>query len=325
MIQGFARVPNTEISNKRYSQKKLPAGFSVAFSKDGTKLACSGTRVHILDPESLERISIFKPFPNICAIDFAPSGKEILVKNTEGKIAIIEAITGELLATNLTKPTREGCRARFSVDGSYIINGDWDGTLSIHSAASCDKLREIRHAHELIRDISLNRIGTAMIVEHQPKVFGEKQVPDKSYLMIHNLPLSETSGRRLDFKKSISNARLSNDGTKVAFVEEVIGKKGAETVILGAKLKIAEILTGTILSESDDFQWYKSLEWSVDDKHIFTAIDGHFVLHEVTSLERLWKQPAEFTSSIAFHPNGDLVALGTWKTTLLVQLSKLLN
>jgi WD40 repeat protein len=313
------------IDTKKYSLKKLPAGFCVAFSSDGTKLACSGTRIHVLNPISLKRVSVFKPFANISAIDFSPSGEKIVAKNTSGRIAIIDSNSGEIVVSNSLNSTREGCRPRFLFDGGQVVVGDWDGNLSILSTESFNCLRVYPYAHEMISEISLNKNSTTMLVEHQPKAFGKKQIPDKSYVMIHQLPLDAVYGKRLDFKESISTSRISNDGTKVAFVEEVIGKKSGETVKLGGKLKIADIKTNAIISESNDVECYRSLEWSTDDKQIFAATNDSFVLHESTSLLTLRRQPAEFPSSIAFHPNGDLVALGTWRTTSIIQLSKFLS
>jgi len=109
--------------------KTLKGGY-VSVSPNGDHILTVGGRVYVYDAHTLSSAGIFKPTSSyVTCVAMSHDGKLIAVKNTSGRIAIIEYPTGNILGV-CKMERREGFKSMcFSKDDSYIFDFDHAGNI----------------------------------------------------------------------------------------------------------------------------------------------------------------------------------------------------
>ena len=108
----------------------------VTFSPDGRRLACFARYVFVWD--LVKRIKTLKSHPLSCpaSVCFSPSGHQLAVKSTSGQIVIIDPEDGIILCDFRNFQDGEGSNIRSSPCGDFLIDGSWNGRLSVRRVDS---------------------------------------------------------------------------------------------------------------------------------------------------------------------------------------------
>jgi hypothetical protein len=113
---------------------RIGASFRVAFSADGRFLATVGKRSNIWDVAARERCGAVKPFSHESEIDVSPNSGRVVIKNTQGDVAVydIDLVNEEVKLSG--KPYGEGDAIRFSPDGEFIVDSSWRGDFVVRDS-----------------------------------------------------------------------------------------------------------------------------------------------------------------------------------------------
>jgi WD40 repeat protein len=294
----------------RTTMRKLPKGFSVAFSKNGALLVCASQQVSVFDVESGKRISRFKPSKNPAHCAFSPDDSLLAVKDTVGTIQICNTLSGEIVSSLSPVDRSEGCGPAFTADGSHLLDGSWSGVLSRWSIK--DQRAETLATFEngMIVSLSLDAHQSLLLLAVQHRHGNGQSEPTE--LVLYQWPLLHQT--RFDVDAEIQNAILSHDGQTIAAYQRVDGDWSAVFISVNQKAVIATVPIDRPGSLPD-------VVWSSDDNHVLLTCGTGFMLIDAQTHRATGHFAAKYSSSVAFHPDGDRVALGTWDHTELVAVT----
>lgn len=286
---------------------KLQKCYEVAFSEDGELLVTLSRDVVGWDVETRSKRFRAHPFshPSSCAIH--PDGSRIVVKNTRGQIALLDAADGTLIRTLNQEKESEGSNIVFSACGAYIIDGSWNGLLTLRSAMTGEISFRREFPGEMIILIARSRSGKQLFVVHQPKAVGNEP-PASSYITIWTLPFTAPSGLLKFQKLRINDVAISPDGTRLCL-------QGRDVIT------VVRIADGRILG-STTFQSGGSgfaVAWSPDGGEIASVQDGCIVFHCAETMEQLHAVEVKYPSDVSYAPSGKVVALGAWTSGVLIE------
>ena len=231
--------PTTFNAKKGRPMKPLKIGpsYELAFSADGDRLTAVSRNVGIWDLSKRSKVVRVHPFSHPDSVDFSPDGANLAAKNTSGHIVVISAETGETIIS--FKNTRDGEESNlcYSSCGEYLIDGTWDGSLSVRRADSGERefLEEFRQ--EMIVGIYRSDSGNRWIVAHHQKWTAGMPVdePFTAYFSTWDWPFRK-GGYRV-FLKNIQahdSSAITSDGALLAIIEDVNPRK----------LSVYEVATG---------------------------------------------------------------------------------
>jgi WD40 repeat protein len=106
------------------------AGYTIAYSPDGSQLAAVGINntAKIWDADSGKELHTLGGHTNcVYSVSFSPDGQRLATASKDGTVKIWDVKTGQVLAT-LTTHTAEAYIAVFSPDGGYLVTGSTDQT-----------------------------------------------------------------------------------------------------------------------------------------------------------------------------------------------------
>lgn len=109
--------------------------YETVCTADGGMFVCVGRRVNGFDAGNCQRILSARPFPHASNSDFSPDNKQLAVKHTNGRIVILKVATGDVLRDYKNPTEGEGCEVYFSPDGRDLVDGSWDGLISIRKTS----------------------------------------------------------------------------------------------------------------------------------------------------------------------------------------------
>ena len=105
--------------------------YETACTADGKIFACVGRRVNGFDVGNRQKILSARPFPHASHSDFSPDNKKLAVKYTSGRIVILDLATGDVMRDFKNQKEGEGSEVFFSPDGQELVDGSWNGVISI--------------------------------------------------------------------------------------------------------------------------------------------------------------------------------------------------
>ena len=107
-------------------------GHSVAFSPDGSTLACGGSRiVELWDPLEKKQMARLE-LPNVgdISLAFAPDGKTIAAAGTDGAVYLFDVLKRQLRQRIVGGTNKIWCLA-FSSDGRWLATGGGDNVIRV--------------------------------------------------------------------------------------------------------------------------------------------------------------------------------------------------
>lgn len=297
---------------------KWPAAYGLSCSDDGQLIVCLGRDVVVIDIAARQRVWTGQRLPHPAHAAFSPDGKALAVKATSGRIVVIDPRSGEVLYDHANQKEGEGSGVRFSPDGDELVDGAWDGTLTIRRARDSAILGRDRLPGEMITRVTHDLSRRAWLVEHTPTTRPGENVPPPNYVSLRHWPFSPETTRKLSFGWNIEAATLSPDGARFCFIQ-----KRDERRVHIARASDGEILSSSIPLEAGGTG--SELAWSADGRHIGAVSNGMFVFYSASNLTVVGRKLCQYPSSMAFLPSGEELVVGSWNTASLVNVGDILE
>ena len=146
---------------------KINASYKVVFSPNGSTV-CLGRYVSLWSICDRKKQWKVHPFSHPSDGTFSPDGTLIAVKNTAGHIVILEAVTGETVFDFKNQLEGEGGNVHFLSFGDQLIDGSWDGLLTVRSRFSGEICFQTKFCGEMVSRIHQPQTGQFLISEHKP-------------------------------------------------------------------------------------------------------------------------------------------------------------
>ena len=298
---------------------RLPMSYETVCTTDGSMFVCVGRQVNGFDVESRQRIMSARLFPHPSHSDFSPDNKKVAVKYTNGRIVILDLATGNVMRDYENQKEGEGSQAFFSPDGEELIDGSWNGFISIRKLSGPGVSRK-QFPGEMIDRISHDLHKRSWLMQHKKKAEPGKTWPDYDYLVLHRWPLFERKAKVFSFDCYLHSATISPDGSHICFICRRRG--GGDSWIQVVRTSDSKIIA--INAEVEIGGTGIELAWSTESTLIGSVQKGRFVFYRASDLASLGEIPCKYPSSICFLPKDDLVVLGTWNSSALVSIADVL-
>lgn len=297
---------------------KWPAAYDLSCSADGRLLACLGRNVVVIDIAARQRVSTSHPLSHPSHVTFSPSGEALAVKATSGRIVVIDPRSGEVLNDHMNQKEGEGSGVCFSPDGSGLVDGSWNGALTIRRARGSAILSRELFPGEMITRVTHDQSRRTWLVEHSPTVRPGENMPPPDYLSLRLWPFSPETTRTFSFGAHIESSTLSPDGSRFCFIQKWDERR----------VHIAQASDGQVLTSSTPLEaggTGSELAWSGDGRHVVTVSKGMFVFFRASDLAVVGRVSCQYPSATAFLPGGEKMVLGSWNTTTIVKLGDVLE
>lgn len=286
---------------------KLPPCIGVAFSPSGASLLRWSREVEAWDLTTRSRRFRVRPLRNVVHCAIHPDEHRIVIKNTVGHIALLDASDGALVR-KLDRPKRnEGSNIEFCSTGEFVLDGSWEGELTVRSATTGQVAFQKTFPNELISCVARTRSGSEWFVVHQPKAIADDKPPGPSYISMWGWPLSSpvdcitSSGRIQAIAVSPCNTKLCLVGYESVTVIRLADKK--------------------VLAHAPHFFGASgfAVAWSPDGREIATVNRDGFVFYTADTLQRRQDIDMKYAADVAYSPGGDLVVLGSWRSGVVLE------
>ncbi len=282
---------------------KLKKCYEVEFSQTGNLLVTVSRDVVLWDVPTRKKRFRAHPLsnPSYCAVD--PSEDHIVVKNTTGQISIIDSVDGALHRTIDRRTGNEGSNILYSPSGEHLVDGSWDGQLTVRSATTGAIEFEKAFPDEMIMRITYNPVADKWFVAHQIKL-SHPGKPD--YLSIWDWPFSEPSDLIEFPKKNVRHMAVSPDASMLCITDT-------------STLHLVDLSSRTLLDWAPlAFCSGSLISWSPDSSEIAFVERGGVTFCSTNPLRKTHLVPLDYPSAVNYSPDGKLVALGDWTSGLLM-------
>lgn len=297
---------------------KIGTSYSVAFSPDGSCLVTLGRDVVLWDLPGRKKTWRSRPLSYPSHPAFSPDGNLLAVKNTAGHIVILDAATGERVHDFKNEEDGEGSRIEFSPCGRYLIDGSWGGIFSVREVKSGQIEFRQGFPNEMLTWLQSIHGQRSWVVSHSPRATSHTAPPAPAYFSLWSWPFSRsgfiTVPRRFPFLRA---AAAAEDGSYLAAVHGA-PPTDLEVIWLGDGVTTAS--AGIVTGGSG-----LTLRWSHAGTILGSLQASGAVFYQGSALSRAGEVPLPFPSDIAFSPEDEWVALGSWSAGLLLPLSVVMD
>ena len=156
--QVFAYVSNAGFWNTQ-ADKTI---FAVAWSPDGTRLACGGGeyKIDIFDPRLWKQQITYKGHHSaVYAVAWSPDGRQIISTGADDSMHLWDAMTGRNVATYF-KHTGIVSGVAWSPNGQRIVSASYDKTAQVWNAVTGTSLTTYRSHTDRIQSVAWSPDGT---------------------------------------------------------------------------------------------------------------------------------------------------------------------
>ncbi len=293
---------------------RFPTGFEVNFSDDGAWMVCVGRNVVVIDVARRQRAWTSHPVSHPSKAAFSPDGGKLAVKSTSGRIVVLGAQTGAVLHDHGNQREGEGSQVCFSADSDQLVDGSWEGVLTVRDAIGGMVRSQKVSAGEMIPRVSHDRNRRTWLFEYSPTVrAGENSLPP-GYLVLQSWPFADDSAQTFSFGFRIAEAMLSPDGRRVCLIEKP-----------AYRLIIVDTSDGAVRATGEPFAHGgtgNEIAWSTDSRFVASVQHEVIVFYRAADLTEMGRVVSEYPASACFHPDGNRVGLGTWTTSAIVTLDQ---
>jgi len=292
---------------------KIKKSYDVAFSPDSETIVTLGRDVSFWSINKRTKNWSCHPLSHPSRCTISPDGTKIAVKNTSGKIVLLDPLNGALIDTFSTVALGEGSNLYFSSDSQFILDGSWGGVLACRNASTGEVAWHREFSHEMICWVDSDSTRRYVFTEHNPKAIGRYDSPADSYLMKWIWPIGEPSPEKVVLGVPfLRKSQVSPKGDRVA-------------VVYGAPPRTLAVLdqgdSHTIwTTQIDQGGSGTGLCWSPDANYLALTVSNGVVVFEGETGTRRRSFELDFPCAVCYSPNGKLLALGSWKEGFIVDI-----
>lgn len=292
---------------KQTKPLKLLRSYKTEFSRTGSLLVTLSRDVVVWDVERRAKRYRVHPFSHPSDSSIHPNEARIVVKNTAGQIALLDADDGMLIRLLESAKGNEGSNILHSLCGEFVVDGSWNGRFTVRSATSGKVVFQKEFPGEMITKIASSTKGDRWFVVHQPKAVSREASLGPAYISIWTWPLTSPAEFLKSTESAINALSVSPDGRHICMV----GHDSISVMTLAERRIVCSVpykFGGTAFVA----------KWSPDSREIAT-IQGHsFVFYDASTLEKRKSIELQYASDIAYSPDGSQIALGAWESGLLI-------
>ncbi len=293
--------------------------YETACTADGKMFVCVGRRINGFDVGNRQKILSARPFPHASHSDFSPDNKKLAVKHTSGRIVILDLATGDVMRDFKNQKEGEGSEVFFSPDGQELVDGSWNGVISIRKLRGTGTSIK-QFPNEMIDRISHDSQKRSWLIQHKKKVQTGQKWSEYDYLVLRRWPLFERKQKVFSFDCYLRSATISPDGSRICLIGR--RRNSANRWIQVVRVSDSKIIA--INTEIEIGGTGSELAWSTDSNLVGSVQKRRFVFYRASDLVALRVLPCQYPSSICFLSNDDQVVLGTWNSSALVSISDVL-
>jgi WD40 repeat protein len=296
---------------KHRNPLKLLCSYRTQFSQTGSLLVTISRDIVVWDVERRTKRYRVHPLshPSHCSIH--PNETHIVVKSTAGTIALLDALDGALVC--FLDPTKHnvGSNIVYSSCGEYLVDGSWNGHLTVRCARSGKVVFQKTFPGEMIKKVAFSDQDGKWFVVHQPRATSHDLPPAPAYVSVWAWPFDSPVDILMPSEAWLNEIAVSPDGKRMGFI-------GHNTISV---MDLAE----KQFSASIPFRYAGggfALSWSPDSREFSTIQKNSVVFYDATTLVERMSVEVQFASDIAYSPDGSLVALGAWEAGMLIERAK---
>jgi len=287
---------------------KLQKSYELEFSPTGSFVITLSRDVVLWDVAARGKRFRVHPIshPSHCAID--PSGSEIAIKNTAGRIVLIDSEHGRLQRDIDQGMLGEGSNILYSHCGQFLVDGSWNGHVTVRSTVTGSIEFQQEFPNELIRKVAYSPAQDRWWVLHSPKATSTDKPSASDYFSVWSWPLVKPDETIFLNGSAIKTAAISPDGLMLA-------------VVTYSDLSIFRLSDKSLIS-STPFVYGGTgfvAVWSPDGLELATVQRGSVDFYSVPGLHKRARVTLEYASDVKYSPDGMLVALGSWNSGQLLE------
>lgn len=159
---------SSSAAEPKKSKRKVLKGCSrVFFSPDGSLLAGLGRGLTLWKCPEIEQIAKISTLSNTSELAFSPDSRLIAIKNTSGRIALIDVAKQSITADFRNQSDGEGSNILFTEDGENLVDASWAGWHFVRSLNGTVTFRE-RFNGEMVTAVFRHPDGTYWFRQVRP-------------------------------------------------------------------------------------------------------------------------------------------------------------
>lgn len=296
---------------------QLGSSYAVSFSRDSSRLAVLASDVTVLDTIGKGRVFRSRPCKHPSHVLFSQDGRELFVKSTSGCLMVLDAWDGAVLRT-LDAGGVEGCSPTLSASGQYLLDGSWDGRITLWDVTTGVAEWQREFAGEMIHGLCCLASRGMWLSVHSPKATTEDRPPLPDYFCLWSHPIPGMQPIRvvrpkLPFVRAVA-ASPTDDALAIVH--------GAPPRTLSVVETENWAVTATVAAEYGGCG--SALAWSV--RGLLASVQNARVeLYRASSLRHLGGISLPYASDVAWSADGGRLALGSWKKGRLVRPAEMMG
>lgn len=283
---------------------KLPTTYAIALSRQGNRLATIGRNVTIFDPIARRRIAWSHPISHPSYACFSGDGRRLAVKNTSGRIVIIDSSTASVVADFANERDGEGAEILYADNDQMLLDANWGGTITVRDAVSGRVERQFTFPGDMVTQASSSSDRSRWLFLHQPKATPGASRSGAPYLTYWKWPLDRGDVIKLDLD-SVESASLAPDGT-------VLVAAGWRRTSNTNCVQLIDV-SGGVQREVEATDYCRTLSWSACGTRIGHVCTSNIVVHDTSDLATLKSYAFKYAAAVAFAIDLSFIALGGWE------------
>lgn len=299
------------MSEMRNAKKiKFSASFEFALSPRGDLIAAIGHNIVVANTIQMKRLFSCHPLANPSHACFSHDGSQLAVKNTSGKIVIINPNGGETQVDLNNAHEGEGSSVLFSPCDRYLVDGSWAGHIRVRDANNGSIKKDFSYGPGvMITRVSCSQDAQTWAFVHQPISKPGENFAEAPHITLWGWPLSVSEIVRPELD-NLHNATLSPDGSHLAIVGY---SRSQQKSVLRLLTKTGNVVCSTTVDSTS----YNGLRWSPDGTFIGMVQESRIVIYSIPDLQECKSYELEYPTDVCFAPDLSFIALGTIKSGIV--------